>query len=671
MATTLAGTKLYRATLGGFTLEPEAISWRDRSAADGYVVPSNVLAEVNTLIVQLKAAGVWANCLAFYDFRYGVADGASITAAENIASTSYKLTGAVPYKKDGGKGSGCLNLNGSNNGLVSSDTLTPPVKHTMLSAVYDADPATTRTVMLVGSTTAGLEYRIGSNGAPSSVLIGGSPSTYWSGSTAVQNIVPVNTWCAMGGTYIAGSGLANINDMKINTSANTVAQGGLGTIRVGARNTTSTTQYWSGYIGMVILFNTNLSAANYQIVSDYIASTQGIEQRAVYADSVSGVTSGVGLWPGFPRESLNAAMSQLDIATVDRGGTVYVYAPVANPDRTTLTFTYSAIPTSVWNVKVWPGRGETKYYLYGSTKVTTWTSLGGNVYSTTGFPVKPGLIFLPDEVDGNGQLVRLKGVGFAGETPSAGNFSWNSSTGTVKIRLYDSSDPNGRPVEVATNQNNYVIRSGSALVRFYNAVSRGSTNAGISTGSQQFVTAGNTYWEDCRCECCGGAGATTYTGGGGFVIATGPLSFATYVRCYSENNIDDGFGVHGIVGAKSTAYAIDCHGNYNNDEGISPHDDTILYIMGGEYSHNQSGGIASVGNNHTEISGGTIFNDNAKGGISQEAGIYLTGNATMIVNGATANNNNGPGVFATNVANITILSLTTSGNARANQPPSW
>lgn len=675
MSTNLFGAKLFGASVGGVGLSAEAISYRDRSLANGFEIPSDVLSQIDTFIKGLKALGIWANCVAFYDLRFGVPDATAITAVENIASISFKLTGSVPYKKDGGNGRGCLNFDGSNNGLVSSDNLTPTVAtQTFLSAAMQTAVGTTRTVINFGSTTQGLEFRVGSNQASSAVLIGGSPATYWSGSTASTNIIPINTWFAMGGNYASGTGRANINDMRVNTSSSTpVGTVGSGPVRLGAR--TTSLQKWQGYIGMAILFDAVLSDENYQYVSDYIASAHGIEQRTVYTDTVSGA-SGLGIWQGSPRLTIAGALGQLNTNAQGRGGTVYIYSPEATPNRGTVTHNFTNTGSN-WYFKLWPGRGETKWYSYASARVTSWTPIGGNVYTTTGFTSKPGNIWLTDEKDGNNQFIRLIGVSVTGATPGAGQFSWDN-TGTVKIRMYDSSDPNGRPIEVSNANNCFLFTNTTTNSAYVNdGIFRGATNPGCAVGSSSFHVGGKAIFTDCRAECNGGLGSLVYTGGGGFSTA-GNYSEMTCLRCEAENNINDGFGIHADDGDRTVARITDCIGKYNTDEGASPHESTILYINGGTFKDNGSGGVASVGNSTTYIGRGTagdraVFDHNAQAAHSTvEGGIYLTGTtSTMIINGATANNNNGPGVYADTLANITILDLTVSGNADANRPPSW
>lgn len=132
-------------------------------------------------------------------------------------------------------------------------------------------------------------------------------------------------------------------------------------------------------------------------------------------------------------------------------------------------------------------------------------------------------------------------------------------------------------------------------------------------------------------------------------------------RCTGRGIANDGFNIHGDPGETSPVTLTDCIRNDCGDEGASPHDDCVLYIVGGEYRRNQQSGAAAVNNAAMHISGGE-FTDNGAG-VSQYGGVYW-GDATngSLDGGALCANNAGPGVYVDTTGTVTLGDYTSTGN---------
>lgn len=143
---------------------------------------------------------------------------------------------------------------------------------------------------------------------------------------------------------------------------------------------------------------------------------------------------------------------------------------------------------------------------------------------------------------------------------------------------------------------------------------------------------------------------------------SGQFTSAHLTRCVGLGGTNDGFGVHGTPGVLGTVTLVDCVGNDCGDEGASPHDDTILHIVGGEFRRNGSSGVAAVGNAVCNISGGTLLEGN---GIANPAygGVYYEGNASGTINGAVMTGNAGPGIWVNGTTGtVTLTAYTSTGN---------
>ena len=133
-------------------------------------------------------------------------------------------------------------------------------------------------------------------------------------------------------------------------------------------------------------------------------------------------------------------------------------------------------------------------------------------------------------------------------------------------------------------------------------------------------------------------------------------------RVTSQKAGNDGFNLHNDAGFPCYMRLEDCTGSYNGDEGASPHDGTIMDIIGGTFSNNGSGGVAAIQQALLRIFEGT-FDSNAQNATSLvEGGIYFSDDAAGIVQGSTVTNNDGPGLYVENSSLVTVLDLTSSGN---------
>lgn len=143
-------------------------------------------------------------------------------------------------------------------------------------------------------------------------------------------------------------------------------------------------------------------------------------------------------------------------------------------------------------------------------------------------------------------------------------------------------------------------------------------------------------------------------------------------RCTGLGITNDGFNIHGATGIAGVATLTDCTATECGDEGASPHDDTILHIIGGTYSNNiAGGGVTAVNNAVMHISGGAVFAGNLTGGAkTNQGGIsFFDATCSGSIDGASATDNTGPGVYVAPGAAVTVANLTSSGNTVADTLP--
>ncbi len=208
-------------------------------------------------------------------------------------------------------------------------------------------------------------------------------------------------------------------------------------------------------------------------------------------------------------------------------------------------------------------------------------------------------------------------------------------------------------------------------------VGSAATSYGLRTIGTGLTTLRNLYVvgqesDGIRCGLTGGgagvgrlAAYDTYAEGPDNGFATsGQWESLDCWRCTGKATVNDGFNIHGVGGAQ-TATLTDCIGNDCGDEGASPHDNTILHLIGGEYRRNGQSGMAAVNNAVCTIQGGDYSNNGRTA--PSFGGVYWTNNASGSLDGGvrlTGNAGRGVWLDAT-TGTVALGSYSSSGNGAA------
>lgn len=140
-------------------------------------------------------------------------------------------------------------------------------------------------------------------------------------------------------------------------------------------------------------------------------------------------------------------------------------------------------------------------------------------------------------------------------------------------------------------------------------------------------------------------------------------------RCEGHGGTNDGWNIHGDAGVAGHAIVYDCTATGCGDEGISPHNDTLLDIYGGHYDGNAGGGMNCVDNAVVNIrkslvdSSRVTFNGN--GHDLTTGGIGYFGATSGSIDGADAKNNTGPGFKNVGTGSVTKTDVISTSNGAA------
>lgn len=436
--------------------------------------------------------------------------------------------------------------------------------------------------------------------------------------------------------------------------------------RVGANN--ADTSPWDGWIGEVLVYAARLTSAQIASVERYLAAKWTVElaQTGVrWVDYATGNDSNHGRRRNAPKATMGSAIGS--VAATDPMVEINIRNTAATAARTGATNWQTWDDPRPLTVQSWTP--SERFHVYGSTSITSgWTSEGGGVWSRahTSDPIHVPVATMghPDKPDMPDQLLKQETGDVT--TPAAGTYTY--SGGTLRIKLRDSSDPNSQRIELPV-RNSAFLAQGAGVVRVRRGVFRywrnpalfAATPSGVvaPVGARGFLTV-----EDCDVE---------YAGNG---VAT--LLYASEVKCYNTRArfvANDGFNHHGELGHQSVMELWNCEGAYNDDEGASPHDDTILRVFGGKYHHNRrGGGITGVDRSRMEIDGAVCHNNRRGAPVDVAQGGVAFNAATMsgYVRNVTAVSNNGSGVYVAPGAAVQvddIVSGVASRNAVADVVP--
>lgn len=367
-----------------------------------------------------------------------------------------------------------------------------------------------------------------------------------------------------------------------------------------------------------------------------------------YVDSVTGDNSNTGFSPDTAFLTLAAAYAVL----TGRTGTIRVMAPEASPLREQLTHNTATTITI-------EGVDGAAWYMFGTNILTGWTSVGGGIYSKalTGYPGTLSTVLVSTLTDDYGYWLRLTPNTSTPTMPAAGEFGWSSNT--LYIHLPEDANPASHTVQAArrnycvwahSNSNLLTLRDG----HFYGG-NISCTRAG-TTGSGGTIAA-----YDCVARYAGSAG--------GFAMGGG-LSSLTLTRCTAEGCLNDGVNLHSDA-VESIATLVDCVGRHNGDEGMSPHDNCIVYDNGGHYHHNGGPGVTAVESAQMFLNGTLIEHNQLTATEAQlndtaAALHFRDADTSGTLTNVTCRNNEGRGVRIAAPENVIIsglLSGISQGNA--------
>jgi hypothetical protein len=359
--------------------------------------------------------------------------------------------------------------------------------------------------------------------------------------------------------------------------------------------------------------------------------------RKLYVDSVSGSDSYRGSQAA-PKLTLAGAISAL--GTLHKG-MIYVKAPSTTPLRAQVT------PGLAQELRIQPWPGVANFYWYGSTKVTSgWTDAGGGLY-TRAATTEPLVVALPTLLNGSGFWTRLTRNTGTPTTPAAGEFG--HAANVLYVHLPADASANSHTIEYGQrdycwlNSSYHRVTLVGAVLRCSNAI--GACVYAPAAGSGELI-----------CINC----TSQYHGSSGFGCDNG-AKLLTCDTCTAQCNGNDGFNVHGTATPATRAVTRNCLGSYNDDEGSSPHETTVLDDFYSIYEYNLSsdtGGMGAVGSAVMNCYG-TISRHNARGLAWAAAG------NSGYCHDCTCSDNTGPGVYTKAGSSVTFVNLT-SGVAAGN-----
>jgi hypothetical protein len=439
------------------------------------------------------------------------------------------------------------------------------------------------------------------------------------------------------------------------STSGSVTIGNLTRINVGGR--AAGTQSWDGYVCEVLYFTSVLTTGQRQRVERYLAAKWGASLSApstVYVDSVAGDDAANGS-SATPVKTLAVAAGLAGPALSSLGAaTIVATSTQAAPFRETLQY------TAAGNLTIRSATSGTKWWLYASTKYTSgWASLGGGVWSQTISSPAIGSISLvmvttlTETIGDRSFWLRLQKNTATPTTPAAGQFGISGTT--CYVRLPADANPNSHTIEVPT-QGNGLQNTGNGILTPVDAEAWCAVAIGIKNGA--VGSTGSVDATDCGAQYC--------TSGFGTEFNYGPT---TFTRTRGWANLNDGHNIHGDPGENSIVTCTDVDGSYNDDEGISPHDDTHLVITGSSTiaSYNGHGGATCIGNAVMDVLAGR-YHHNMRISIPAGEGAITYIDATnsgQIAAAVEVDHNTGAGIMIKAGATVTLGAYSSHDNGAA------
>lgn len=463
--------------------------------------------------------------------------------------------------------------------------------------------------------------------------------------SATSNSMDANTWSLLEITFDGSVANLYVNGRQIAiASGNLVSASSITANRcaVGALLNTAASAFFIGDIAEIITYDRAVTLEEIQATERYFADRYAIDiSQSYFVASTGGADTNCGMDAASPLATIAHGFGRLGAI----GGTLYLTAAESDPFRETFDLDV-ARPITFDSPD-----GVTPWHWYGTAKyVAGWASVGGGVWSQAVASDPTAPIFIPTIPNGD-YFAILRAIGDS-TTPAQGEYGY--SGGVVYVRLPSDEDPNDHDLEISSVLAPVrVSNDRAAVLTVRNGVVRGG-RTGCVVGSRTGFGGVTVCYN-----------VTAEYGNNNFAIQpSGGLSAMLCNGCVSAWAGNDGFNLHNDAGDPSYMRLENCTSKFCGDEGASPHDSTVMEIVGGEYSDNGSAGITAIENATLRVSGGTVVARNTPDVLRPtEGGIAYLDDAAGYVEDVTVEDNNGPGLYVAAVGTVRVTGLTSSGNA--------
>ncbi len=568
----------------------------------------------------------------------------------NVGALTYKTASTGhPLSLGTAKGAG-----GASEYLQSTDSAPAMTAFTTFVVFKTSDVATSRNMFNVGGSVSGVGVRVASTGLTNILREGAS--------TYTQSLQAYNTtdWSVTSGDYSGTSGLSYVNGDLDNTKVFTQAIDTNGVVTLLGRS--STLAHFNGWVSEVIMFSRVLAPWEREVVDRYLDKKHGIPARSCYVNTQTGGSgNNQGRLPSDPYNTLLKAASRRSSAY--GSGNIYMTTPAGFPDRTEAPLSYDI------DLAIRPGPGQPTFEMRASNAYTTGWTLVGSVWNRViAHAVLPDSAWVENlltlgeptiltcntstpttpAAGGYGYVAKVAttvttGVASATQTVASttnmviGESLYFGTTKTTRVvqsitnattvvltatittttgeaitnstfyvRMPGSVDPNSYTIEITDRDSCITVSTNLKVVSIYNLLAYGGRRGCVVVGNT--ARGGVLEAQDCTF-------AYGYTGGissRGVISGTYYPSNFTAISCVSHHQRNDGFNIHGGIDTDTdSGFAIitNCIGRDCQDEGISAHNDCAIYVNGGSYYNNRSGGILSIDTVQQYIDGVTCYNN--------------------------------------------------------------
>lgn len=368
----------------------------------------------------------------------------------------------------------------------------------------------------------------------------------------------------------------------------------------------------------------------------------------LFLDTVNGSNSNDGLSLTTPKLTLDAAMNVLD-ASYSSTGTIHIHAPEATPLLINTANSNMVFNAGHMALVPWPGEaswyGENWLHEY----TDGWADAGGGVYSRTDQPTT-SILWIETLLDGNGFFTPLTNGG-ATSTPAAGRFGVTG--GNLYVRLPGDADPNDHTIVQPRNTSTLRSQNAAILEVWGGVVRYTRSSIAFMEGTSQITL------RDCVLEYAAANGVEVSSASTGVQLT----AYDSIARRAVSN---DGWNIHSndTPGQQAVFRLYNCEGAYCGDEGVSPHENSELYIDGGRYHHNGQSGLAAVDESVVDIRNAR-FDSNNTTSTAGMGGILLSNTSSGALENCQVDNNTGPGLNCDTTGEVAVTNLNSFDNTEA------